>query len=135
MSLPKLSKVKEMGRRSLDFKSPRKSRTESQGSSPTAKKLASVTSPSSSPCSNQTRQRKSSSSTSKEIFDVIIADSPLKTLEASQSEFTTPETERRQRTRVARFGIGNYFIFKHQLKADRDSTSLLIGHRPFLFKV
>ena len=129
------SKVKEMGRRSLDFKSPRKSKTESQGSSPTAKKLASVTSPSSSPCSNQARQRKSSSSTSKEIFDVIIADSPLKTLEASQSEFTTPETERRQRTRVARFGIGNYFIFKHQLKADRDSTSLLIGHRPFLFKV
>merc|ERR1712111_84516 len=87
---------KEMGRRSLDFKSPRKSSVSQELSSPTAKKLAVTSYPTS---SHQTRQRRSST---KEI-NVLIADSPLRALEASESEFTTPES--RQRTRVARFGI------------------------------
>ena len=92
--------VKEMGRRSLDFKSPRKSSVSQELSSPTAKKLSSPTS------SHQTRQRRSST---KEI-NVLMADSPLRTLEASESEFTTPES--RQRTRVARFGIGKHLLIK-----------------------
>ena len=95
--------VKEMGRRSLDFKSPRKSSVSQELSSPTAKKLAVTSSPTS---SHQTRQRRSST---KEI-NVLMADSPLRALEASESEFTTPES--RQRTRVARFGIGKHLLIK-----------------------
>ena len=70
--------TREKGRRSLDFMSPRKT-----------------------PVSSTTPRRERKCSSKSDIVN-----SPLKPLETSDTEFSTPEG--RQRKRVARFGIGKY---------------------------